>query len=251
MTTALFLLDAALDALMLLLAVRLSGGRIRPGRILCGALAGAAAALAMRCISLDSGRAALLWAPTALGMMTLACGRRALKKPLRSAALLLCSAGLLGGVVLSLHGAVQSYALSYGIGGVCTVCIAVMAMRSRRAVVSEVRLRVLCCYRGKRTAFDALADSGNTLRDYLTHRPVIVMPEAMGRACFALEGAALRPIFADTAGGRQMMQCFAPEETCLSANGKTRRLCAVVALSPAMNRDAPALVPAALLHDEE
>ena len=232
---------------MLLIAVRLCGGRIRLPRILCGALAGAGIAFAARSFSLSGGQTALLWVPAALGMMIVACGRRALLHPLRSAALLLCSAGLLGGVVLSLHGATQSFALAYGTGGVCTVYIAVAALRARRAASSETLLRVQCRYRGKQAAFDAMADSGNTLRDYLTHRPVIVMPEAQGRDVFALEGTALRPIFADTAGGRQMMYCFSPEEVCLITGRQARRADAVVALSPAMKRDAPALVPAALL----
>ncbi|MBR5559947.1 MAG: sigma-E processing peptidase SpoIIGA, partial [Clostridia bacterium] len=168
-----------------------------------------------------------------------------------SAALLLCAAGLLGGVVLSLYGATQSFALAYGTGGVCTVCIAAAALRARRNVISQTLLRVQCRYRGNLAAFDAMADSGNTLRDYLTHRPVIVMPEAQGRDVFALEGAALRPIFAETAGGRQMMYCFTPEEVCLIAGKQARRADAVVALSPAMKRDAPALVPAVLLWNEE
>ena len=251
MTTALFLLDAALDALMLLIAVRLCGGRVHLPRILCGALAGAAAALAARRFPLSGGQTALLWAPAALGMMAMACDRRALLHPVRSAALLLCAAGLLGGVVLSLYGATQSFTLAYGIGGVCTVCIAVMALRERQAAAGEMHLQVRCRYRGRLAAFDAMADSGNTLRDYLTHRPVIVMPEAQGRACFALSGAALRPIFADTAGGRQMMYCFSPEDVQLVVGAKTHRVRAAVALSPAMNRSAPALVPAALLWNEE
>ena len=50
-----------------------------------------------------------------------------------------------------------------------------------------------------------MVDSGNCLRDYLTHRPVIVMPQARGYRLFGLENTPLRPIFADTAGGRQMM----------------------------------------------
>ena len=236
---------------MLLIALRLCGGRIRPLRILCGALAGAAVAYAARHVPLSGGQAALLWAPSALGMMAIACGRRALVHPMRSVAVLLCAAALLGGVVLSLHGATQSFALAYATGGVCAVCIAVMVLRARRTVTSETHLRVRCRYRGKRAAFDAMADSGNTLRDYLTHRPVIVMPEARGRACFALAGAALRPIFADTAGGRQMMYCFSPEEVCLVAGAQTRRVRAAVALSPAMSPSAPALVPAALLENEE
>lgn len=250
MTTALFLLDAVLDALMLLLAVRLAGGQIRLIRIALGALAGAGVALAARRLALWGGQAALLFVPAAILMMTIAMGGTALHRPLRSAALLLCAAGLLGGVVLSLYGATQSYALAYAAGCVCMVCIAVNAIRARRQTESTVHLQVRCRYKGRSAVFEAMADSGNTLRDYLTHRPVIVMPQAHGRACFALEGTALRPIFADTAGGRQMMYCFSPEETSLIEGGRRRSVRAIVALSPAMKGDAPALVPAALLWNE-
>lgn len=236
---------------MLFIAVQLAGWQIRPLGILCGALFGAAAALAARFAALSVEQAAMLWLPTAIVMMAIACGRRAVIQPLRSAALLLSAAGLLGGVVLSLYGAAQSYTLAYAAGGVCTVCIAVSALRARRMAAGEMHVRVRCRYRGRQAAFCALADSGNTLRDYLTHRPVIVMPEKKGRACFALADTALRPIFADTAGGRQMMYCFSPEEVCLITDKEARCVCAVVALSPGMDRSAPALVPAALLWHEE
>ena len=92
-----------------------------------------------------------------------------------------------------------------------------------------------------------MVDSGNCLRDYLTHRPVIVMPQARGNRLFHLEGAPLRPIFADTAGGRQMMFCLMPKETIL-LDGKTERAVkAVLALSPGLGGNAPTLLPTSLL----
>jgi len=93
--------------------------------------------------------------------------------------------------------------------------------------------------------FDAIIDSGNTLRDYLTHRSVIVLPDG-AREALGLCGVALRPIFADTAGGRQMMDCFMPEETLLIIGGKTICVRAAAAFSPGLREDAPALVPSAL-----
>ena len=91
--------------------------------------------------------------------------------------------------------------------------------------------------------------SGNCLRDYLTHRPVIVMPQARGYRLFGLENTPLRPIFADTAGGRQMMLCLTPEATILD-NGQTKRAVeALLALSPGLGGNAPALLPASLLED--
>lgn len=95
-----------------------------------------------------------------------------------------------------------------------------------------------------------MVDSGNTLRDYLTHRPVIVLAHASGRRRFALGTAPLRPIFADTAGGRRMMDCFVPEETIVEWAGGRQSVRAAVALSPYMREGAPALLPASLLSGE-
>ena len=66
---------------------------------------------------------------------------------------------------------------------------------------------------------------------------------------FGLENEALRPIFADTAGGRQMMEIFVPQETVLLFGGKRRRVLAAVALCSGLGSGAPALVPASLLEE--
>ncbi|MFR5786253.1 MAG: hypothetical protein ACLUHE_03325 [Christensenellales bacterium] len=85
------------------------------------------------------------------------------------------------------------------------------------------------------TAFTAVVDSGNCLRDYLTHRPVIVMPQARGYRLFGLENTPLRPIFADTAGGRQMMLCLTPEANHPLTTDETERAVeALLALSPGL-----------------
>ena len=42
------------------------------------------------------------------------------------------------------------------------------------------RLRIRCAFRGREITLHAIADSGNTLRDYLTHKPVVVLPQAAG-----------------------------------------------------------------------
>ena len=112
-------------------------------------------------------------------------------------------------------------------------------------------MRLVCLYRGKTASFDAMVDSGNTLRDYLTRLPVIVMPEAAGRRRFHLGDAPLRPIFADTAGGRQMMGVLAPQDISVEADGRRRTVRAVVALSPGMREGAPALVPASLMAPDQ
>ena len=92
-----------------------------------------------------------------------------------------------------------------------------------------------------------MIDSGNTLRDYLTHLPVIVIPEETGKRALELDGLSLRPIFAQTAGGRQRMHVFAPERIELELDGAWHAVQAVIAFSPQMSGCVPALVPASLL----
>jgi len=101
-------------------------------------------------------------------------------------------------------------------------------------------------YAGMR--FCAVADSGNTLRDYVTQRPVIVLPER-SVAADALSGLPQRLIFADTAGGRQMMRIVVPERITLSVNGDRKNVLAAAALAPALDARSPALVPQALIDE--
>lgn len=239
------LLELALDALMLALALRLAGRPIRPARIAAGAALGTAASAVLA--GLPRPGQALLWLPVALAMMRLADGPATIWLALRRALVLLCAAGLLGGTLLALLGATGSPAAAYGIALASVAAMACAAGRARRsAAAAPKRLRLRCGYRGREVTLPAIADSGNTLRDYLTHKPVVVLPQAAGER-LGLGGAALRPIFADTAGGRQMMACFVPQVLEVLADGERRVLPAVVALSPGLGADAPALVPAALL----
>ena len=234
--------DTLANALCLCMALRMMDRRVRPARVAAASALGAGLACAARGTGLQG---ALLWLPVALLMARVACGRR---RMLRGALLLLASEGLLGGTVLALRGATGSLAAAWGIGAAATAVMALSACRARRAAQDVTRARVLCTVRGRSASFEAIIDSGNGLRDYLTHRPVVVLPEA-ARDRLQLGGnAPLRPILADTAGGRQMMGCLTPEHAEILVQGTRRPARCVVALSPGLAPDAPALVPVALLH---
>jgi len=241
-----------MNALSLAVAVRLAGDRIQKLRLLGGALMGAAMAQAVLALAPSKGWTVCLWLPMAAGMMAAARGRTALRHPLKNALLLFCASGLLGGTVLALSAAAGSLLIAYALGAVCMTILAANALRERRDALAVRRARLLCRYRGKEAAFDAIIDSGNTLRDYLTQLPVVVLSEENGRRLLA-QDAALRPIFADTAGGRRMMQVFAPQEMELVADGKRQTVRAVIALADGLEHGAPALVPATLIcsHDQE
>ena len=244
-------MDAALNAVMLLIAARLEEARIRPVRMFLAALLGAACALICRRLALSRGETALLWLPVAFIMQAAAQGKTALVQPVRHICLLLCAAGLLGGMVLALRGATESLPTAYALGGICMAVMTLSLTRARRAAADVRHVQIICRYRGLNVTFDAMADSGNTLRDYLTHRPVIVMPLQKGKKLFHLKNETLRPIFADTAGGRVMMQLLMPQETIVLLNGQKKNVCAAVALSDALSENAPALVPSSLIQGLE
>ena len=235
--------ELVMDALTLAVALRLAGRRPRLPRILPGALLGTLCSMAVRRLGLTHGQSAALWLPIAAVMMLIAGGDR--RKPIRGALLVMSAAGLLGGLVLALSSALGSLPMAYLLAIVCALGSAAYASRAGKSTVDKARVQIDC--RGRRGVFEALMDSGNGLRDYLTGRPVIVLPEEEGRRRLGLEGAALRPIVAKTAGGEQMMWCFLPERTVVIVNGRRKRAQAVVALSPGLTGEAPALVPIGLM----
>lgn len=232
-----------MNTLMLTLAVRFGKGRINPVRVMLGAVCGAAIARASG--GLSRLQAMLLWLPTAMIMMRIAMGKS--RNLPAQTLLLICASGLVGGMVLCFMGATGSLAAAYALGILAAVAAGFCAAKTRRT--NAARVRVICVYRGRRAAFEAMIDSGNTLVDYLTHLPVIVIPEKTGYEALGLEDAVLRPIFAQTAGGRQRMAVLAPQEVTLELDGIGHGVQAVIALSPGMDPATPALVPAALEHD--
>ncbi len=235
-------MDALMDALMTAMALRMLGRTIRPGRVLLAACIGAFAAAGSRMLSLSGGGLIILWLAVAFAMMIAAGGRESLYRPMSSTAALFASAGLLGGTVLALSGAAGSLKGGFLLGAAAAPVMIAVTLRRRRAAGNQVHVRIV--HHGKRTDFSALVDSGNGLRDYLTGRPVIVLPEA-SRA--AVGEAAFRPIFANTAGGRQMMWCFTPDQIYFFSDGRWRMVKAALAFSPGLGEKDPALFPAVLL----
>lgn len=242
-------LDVFQNALMLLMALCVERVRIRPFRVCFAAFFGGAAALAARNAHLSRIQITLLWLPLALCMMRIACGGGAgARRSLRRALVLLACAGFLGGVVLALSGATGSLEAAHLSSGAFAGAVFVSTLCSGRAARDVRRIRVTCMVCQRELIFDAIADSGNSLRDYLTHRPVIVAGEALYKAIGA-EEMCTRLIFADTAGGRQMMRLVVPRETALCFGGKRLSVEAALAFSPGLSKNAPALVPASLLDE--
>ena len=239
---ALMALDFAADLLAALMAQRLTGGRIRKRRAVVCAILGAAGAYILRSLPVSRAGRLMTALPLAYLLGGIACGGYSI----RHAALLLASFGLLGGTMTALHGAAGSLPLAWGLGAAAAGAMAASMRRAGRAAMDVRHARVTICVGGHTASFEAIVDSGNTLRDYLTHRPVIVLPQE-ARRMLGLEKAPLRLLFADTAGGRQMMRCFTPEKTQIEAEGNVLQAAACAAFSPGLSPRAPALLPSALI----
>ena len=227
-----------MNALMLAAALCLGGMRIRPLRLLLGAAAGAGAALCARRFNISR---AMLCLPAAAGMMCLAAGRHMYRRPVWHIVLLFSAGGLMGGTVLALSGALGSLFAAYP-----AACISVLylVLYLRRERIKRVYIE--CA--GVR--MPAIVDTGNTLRDYLTHLPVVVVPEGCALAKALAGVLPLRPIFADTAGGRQMMRLCVPQRIRLVVNGRKQTVRAAVAMAAGLHAQSPALAPTALTDGE-
>lgn len=242
--------DMYQNTLMLLMALRILRVRIRPVRIGFAAFFGTIAAFATGYAHLSHGQGMLLSLPFAFMMMRIAAGAaKGTRDALRRTMTLLACAGFLGGVVLALAGALGSLPAAHTVSGVFAGAVFVGCLRAARTAQDAQKVYVRCEIAGKVFDFDAIVDSGNSLRDYLTHRPVIVagINENMRKA---LEEINTRLIFADTAAGRVMMQMIVSEETSICVDNRWMRVHAALAFSPGMKAGAPALVPLALLEKE-
>lgn len=241
--------DMLADALMIVLAQRLAGMRPRIPFVLLGAALGTAAAAMARAMQLTRAAQAALWLPLAVAMAAAASIGQARRRIVRDGVLLLCAAGLMGGVVQALAGATGSLRAAYALGLLASAGMAARAMRARKTAQGVQCVRVTIAYRGRRASIEALVDSGNLLRDYLTQRPVIVLPEAFAKGKLAADGLGKRPVFAETAGGRRMMWCFTPDEVSVRIGGRCVRLEAAAAYAPGLA--GMALLPGALLGDHD
>lgn len=241
------MIELMLCALSLALAVRLSGSRPRLGRILFGGIVGALLSETVRRMTQAQGLRALLGVPIAALCMALADRQGMARHPARSLLSALAACGLLGGMMTAAAGATGSRRMGIAAGLAAAVPISASLLRTRGSVSSgPAVLRITA--NGRTMRIPAIIDSGNTLRDYLTRRPVTVLAAEPWRARlgFPEEGEAvtgLRMLFADTAGGRQRMDCFIPDAAVLETQSGRQIIRIAAAFSAGLSENAPALVP--------
>ena len=226
-----FLLDLLLDGVMVTLALRLGGLKASVWKIGLAALAGAAAA--RLCAGLPKGMRAALWLPIAAGMMRIAAGRA--EKPLRAAGLLLAAAGLLGGTVQALSGAAGSRTIGLWLGAAAAPLLSAATVRLRRMRQGATHVRVRMTCGGRTAAFTAMVDSGNSLYDPVSGRPVAVawLPETGDI-----------PIPVGTVNERSVLYAFRPDSARL--DGSDMDILVAVSKRPLK----AALIPPAALCDE-
>ena len=247
------MIELTLCALSLALAVRLSGGRPRLGKILFGGLVGALLSETVRRMTQAQGLRALLGVPIAALCMVLTDRQGMARHPARSLLSALAACGLLGGMMTA-AGATGSKRMGIAAGLAAAVPVCASLLRPRGGVPSGPAVLKITA-NGRTLRIPAIIDSGNTLRDYLTRRPVIVVASEPWRARlgFPEEGEAvtgLRILFADTAGGRQRMDCFIPDAAVLETEQGRQIIRIVAAFSAGLSENAPALVPGCLVKEQ-
>jgi len=177
-----FLLNCLTDGAALYVTGRLSGLPLRKGRLLAAALLGGtygALCALPECSVLAS---VLPQTAAAAGLVWLAFGRRgAFLRQLLLFFILSCALGgalVAGGRLLeSGNGLAVLAQLDWRVfflaGGICFVVLSVVFRGGARHAVAGQLCQCVLERRGRRAAFTALLDTGHTLTDGLTGRPVL------------------------------------------------------------------------------
>ena len=203
----LFFLNALVDYLLLLAAARLAGEPLRRWRFALGAALGGGYAVAIFLPRLGFLAHPLCRIASAALMLLLAYGgsRRLLRQGVLFVALTcafgggVVAIGLLGGTGLSLGGGVVYSALDLKVvllsAAVCYGVLTLVFQRlARHSAASGELVDIKLHLRGRSVSLTALIDTGNTLADPISGRPVMV---AEGERVSALFPREYRPSPAD------------------------------------------------------
>lgn len=203
----LFLLNALVDYLLLLAAARLAGEPLRRWRFALGAALGGGYAVAIFLPGLDFLAHPLCRLASAVLMLVVSYGgsRRLLRQGVLFVALTcafgggVVAIGLLGGTGLSLGNGVFYSALDIKIVLLsAAVCYGVLTLVFRRlarhSTANGELVPVKLCLGGRTVVLTGLVDTGNTLTDPVSGRPVVVVEGERASPLFPKE---YRPVSAD------------------------------------------------------
>ena len=183
-----FLLNLAVNTLLLAAAARLTDTPVLPRRLLGGAAAGATCAVCFWFLEGGPGLP-LLRAACALLVVCVTFGPLGLLPALKRAGALMTVSCTLAGLFLSLSAHVALWSLPLGAAGVWLLCAAAGKMRRERPPdgLRQVELTL----DGRRVTLRALPDTGHTLTDPITNRPVLIASPAALRPLFSPACAAV------------------------------------------------------------
>ena len=165
----LFLVNLVVNALLLAAAARLTDTPFRPARLLTGAAAGAACAVVFWFLAGTPGLS-LMRAACALLTVSLAFGPQALLPALRRAGALWAVSCILAGLFVCTSAHAALYSLPLGAAGVLLICGAVSALRREQKGLREAVLT----REGRSVTLRVFPDTGHTLSDPITNRPVLI-----------------------------------------------------------------------------
>lgn len=235
-----------IDAACLHAAGRMSGRRIRAGRLISASALGTLCAMAaMLCWGYRAAIYAAL--PVAAMMALIAFGRHGVPRGLTRLMLLALFAA---GIARILHDhALHSAAILLAL--LPAIEFSLHTLQSSRAQTGErAEIRLLFDHGG--VSLCGVWDTGNFLRDPVTALPVIVVPyEAIATYlppqldlnCFETLPRGFRLLSVHTASGSRLMMCFRPRALFIRRERVWHAFSAVVAISGAMHGDQVLLPP--------
>ncbi len=191
----LFFVDFTMNTLLLIACARLTGAPIRVKRLLLGAASGGLATVVLWFLDMASPALPLLRAAVALLVTAVAFGFRDLRLTVTRACVLYAVSCALAGVIASIGGAERllrglSFGMLFFAGlAVCLFASLVSQFREIRAaaLVDEITLT----YHDRTVTLRALLDTGHSLVDPVTNRPVLVATCDSLRPLFSPELAAV------------------------------------------------------------
>lgn len=212
--------NLAMNALVLALALRLAGRRLKPGRLALAAGLGTAYAY-LSCLQ----RAAFLRGVPfqilcVLCMCLLVLGSVRPRSFLRLAGFCYVATALLGGTGFGLMGLMGARGfgllqalLTALLGGLGLVALALPLRRPPGAL--RLRHLVRLRWQGQTLCLEGFTDTGNALLEPLSGLPVMLVSQELLRLP---QGAKLRPVPFEAMGERGILDAFFPDELCVDGH---------------------------------
>ncbi|MDR3050760.1 MAG: sigma-E processing peptidase SpoIIGA [Oscillospiraceae bacterium] len=253
------LLNACMDAVALLLALRWCGQRqLRAVRVCAGAALGAAYALAAYLPGMGWARGFAPSLAVCAAMLGMAAKWRSPAQFLRAVLLFYGAVFLAGGTAYALAQALGGAPPVWAAGALGAWAVGNVLLRARRRDHSISRTRLLVGLGEQSAQVEGLVDSGNLLAEPISGLPVVVapaaalaalLPQGLDPADLATLPPGFRLVRMVSPAGSALLMCFRPTALALWRQNRWAPIQAMVALSAhSPPEGALALVPGALVN---